>query len=330
MPDLSNIDLFILGLCTIAVGMVLLVKGGDWIVDGAVYVARRKGISPIVVGFTIVAFGTSFPELMASMTANLKGSPGIAIGNVLGSNLANILLVIGATAIITPLVAHLHLLLRDVIIMLLATAVLAVLMVTGAISQLAGIVFIIALLAYTYLKYRSALKGKAVVEEVDAPGFDSMLHACFFLLVGLVIIALGADLLIRGGTLTAKILGVPDLVIGLSIIALGTSLPELSTCLAAARKNHTDVVLGNIIGSNIFNILMILGLCAMAKPFDMAEIDPRAVQFDIWLTAGVTVLFAAWIVLFRKIGRVPGIALVVLYAVYIILQYKSATLPGAM
>jgi len=176
---------------------------------------------------------------------------------------------------------------------------------------------------YTFLKYRAALKGKVVVEDVEEPEFKSLKIALLFLLLGLVVISLGADLLIRGSVIVATLLGVPDLVIGLSIIAIGTSLPELSTCIAAARKKHTDVVVGNIIGSNIFNILMIIGLCAFAKPLLMDQIDPRAVQIDIWVTAAVTVFFSVWVFLFKGIGRYVGIGFMILYLVYIGLQYSS-------
>jgi len=144
-----------------------------------------------------------------------------------------------------------------------------------------------------------------------------------FLFFGLVVISLGADLLIRGGTTAAQILGVPDLIIGLSMIAIGTSLPELSTCIAAARKKHTDVVLGNIIGSNIFNILMIIGICTFVKPIAMADIDSRATSLDLWVTAGITVLFSVWILVFKQIGRKTGIVFVGFYLLYILLQYKS-------
>lgn len=323
MIDLSNIDLLILGACAVVVGMYFLVKGGDYTVDAAVYTARHMGISPIVVGFTIVAFGTSFPELLASMAANLKGAPGITIGNVLGSNVANIFMVAGATAILIPLAAQPKILKYDIVIMLIATAVLTGLMFGDVITRWQGLALFGGLLVYTFFKYKAALAGKVQVDEIEEPEFKSLRTAIKFLFLGLVIISVGADFLIRGSTLIASILGVPDLVIGLSIIAIGTSLPELSTCLAAARKGHTDVVIGNVIGSNIFNILMIIGLCAFAKPLVMEQIDARAVQIDIWVTIAVTLLFSIWIYLFKGVSRNVGIAFVVLYFVYIGLQYTS-------
>lgn len=331
--DLSDLDILVLSLSAVALGMFFLVKGGDWTVDSSVYVAHKMNISPMVVGFTILAFGTSFPELLASATANLKGAPGIAIGNVLGSNVANILMVCGATAILTPLIANPKVLFRDTIIMLLCTAVLTGLMLTDHLDRWVGLGLFLALLIYTYVKYRIATQDaknnkkktkKAALEEEDDLAFESMKKALLFLLAGLVIISFGADLLVRGSVVTARLLGVPELVIGLSIIAIGTSLPELSTCFSAAKKGHTDVVLGNIIGSNIFNILMIIGICIFIKPIAMGDIDPRAVTLDVRVTLGVMVLFSLWIMIFKKIGKVSGSVFVFFYIVYIALQYKSA------
>jgi cation:H+ antiporter len=334
MPDivanLSTFDLFIFGVCAIAVGMFFLVKGGDWIIDSAVYIAFHNGMSPIVVGFTIVAFGTSFPELIASMTASLKGSPEIAVGNVLGSNVANVLMVIGITALIVPLAIHRDKLFKDVIIMLIATAALAVLMMGDVISRWEGLALFAALLGYTYWKYMQARKGDILLDEVEAPQIKNMKLAVFYLALGLVVIAVGADFLIRGSVLTARLLGVPELIIGLSVIAIGTSLPELSTCIAAARKKHTDVVIGNIIGSNIFNILMIMGLCAAAQPFVMDQIAPRAVSLDLWITVAVTLLLSFWILAFKSIDRRAAIVLVILYVGYIVFQYNTISIEGML
>ena len=333
MPlDVSDIDILILSLSAVALGMFFLVKGGDWTVDSSVYVAHKLKISPMVVGFTILAFGTSFPELLASATANLKGAPGIAIGNVLGSNVANVLMVCGATAILTPLIAQPKILMRDTIVMLLCTVVLTVLMLTDHLDRWIGLSLFLLLLVYTYVKYRLAVKaaeddknaGKDSSAEQEDTAFESMKKALLFLLAGLVIISFGADLLVRGSVVTARLLGVPELVIGLSMIAIGTSLPELSTCFAAAKKGHTDVVLGNIIGSNIFNILMIIGICIFLKPIAMSDIDSRAVTLDVWVTLGVMVLFSLWIMFFRKIGKISGSVFVLFYIVYIVLQYQSA------
>lgn len=323
MPELSSTELLIFALCAVVLGMYLLVKGGNWTVDSAIYIARHLGVSPIVVGFTIVAFGTSFPELLASLAANLRGAPGITIGNVLGSNVANIFMVAGVTAIFVPLAAHPKLLIRDIIIMLVSTAILSYLMLGEIIGKVEGGALFGLLIVYSLWKYKNAKSGNAIIEEVEQPEFKNFKTSLLFLLLGLAVISLGADLLIRGGVLTANILGVPDLIIGLSMIAIGTSLPELSTCIAAARKKHTDVVLGNIIGSNIFNILMIIGVCAFVKPISMGDIDPRAFQIDLWITVGVTVLFSLWILIFRKINRTTGFVFVGLYALYILLQYQS-------
>ncbi len=327
-PELATLDLLILGMCAIATGMFFLVKGGDWLVDSAVYIAFHKGVSPLVVGFTIIAFGTSLPELLASMTAIMKGSPGIAIGNVLGSNVANILLVAGSSALIIPLVIHRHLLIKDTVFMLACTAVLAGLMLGEAIERWEGLGLFITLLVYAYWKYKESKKGKTIVEEVQAPEIKNMRYALFYLFLGLIAISGGADFLIRGSTLTARLLGVPELIIGLSVVALGTSLPELAACVAAAKKKQTDVIIGNIIGSNIFNILMIIGLCAFTKPFIMGDIAARATSLDIWVTVAVTVLFSFLILSFKKMGWKVGIVFVLFYIAYIVFQYQSVLVNG--
>lgn len=311
------------------VGIFLLVKGGNWTVDAAVYVARRFGLSPLIVGFTIVALGTSLPEMVISVFANLDGSAGIALGNVIGSNIANILLVIGLTAIIVPLASTASAMSRDLVMMLFATALLGGLLFYGAISQLAGGAMLALLAGYVFFQYRMAKAGDAPMEadDGDAPQYKKPLIAYGFLAMGLVAIAGGAELLVRGAQESAGIIGVPEAVIALSVIALGTSLPELSTCLIAGRKGHSDIVLGNIIGSNVFNILMILGVTAVVKPIAAGSFAPQLVSFDIWVAVASSLAFAALIFAFGKITRPVGIffcAAYVVYNVYIYAMYIGA------
>ncbi len=316
LSDLSMPVLFML------IGIVLLVKGGDWTVDSAVYVAHKFGISPLVVGFTIIAFGTSLPELLISVFANLQGSGGIAIGNVLGSNIANILLVIGVSAFMVPLLATSQALIRDLLMMILVTGLLAFLMQYGEIGHLAGFGMIAILAAYVFFQYKMAESGEhESLSEEDEKAFAKPIYAYGFLLLGLVAIASGAEFLVRGAKESASIIGVPEAVIALSIIALGTSLPELSTCVSAVRKGHSDIVLGNIIGSNVFNILMILGVTAAVKPIAEGSFAPQLVNFDIWITVLVSVIFALLIVLFKRIGRVAGFVFCAAYIVYNIYIY---------
>jgi len=318
---LSTEELFILSLGALGLGMYLLFKGGDWTIDSAVFIAKKFGISPMVIGFTIVAFGTSLPELIVSVNANLAGSPGIAIGNVIGSNVANILLVVGVTAFFATLVAVPREILRDMIMMLVASFLMLALMLHGNISTLGGGLMIGVLLAYVIYQYVMASKGKIEVEEVEAPAYKSMWQGVLFLILGLVAIAAGAEFLVRGAKVSATIIGVPEAVIGLSVIAIGTSLPELSTCVIAAMKKQSDIVIGNILGSNVFNILMIIGATALIKPIAEESIVPQILTLDIWVMLGVAIIFSAILMTYKKINKPIGVIFVGAYIFYIGLIY---------
>lgn len=317
----TNEELLILAIGSLGLGMYLLFKGGDWTIDSAVYIAKKFGISPLVIGFTIVAFGTSFPELIVSVNANLAGSPGIAIGNVIGSNIANILFVVGITAFFATLTAVPRDILRDIVMMLLATVLMMGLMIHGNISQMGGLAMIGILLAYIIWQYVMASKGKIEVENIDAPEYKSFFHGILFLLFGLISIAAGAEFLVRGAKVSASIIGVPEDVIGLSVIAIGTSLPELSTCVIAAMKKQSGIVIGNILGSNVFNILMIIGATSLIKPIEKSAIAPQIISLDIWIMFAVSVLFSALLLLFRKINKPVGVVFVTGYILYIGLIY---------
>jgi len=320
--DASLLSDLALPVLFMVIGILLLVKGGNWTVDAAVYVARKFGIAPLIVGFTIIAFGTSLPELLISVFANLQGSGGIALGNVLGSNIANILLVIGVSAAMVPLVANSQALMRDLLMMIFATFIFAGLLVHGEISQIAGFAMILILFSYVFLQYRLAKKTNDVPAEVeDVHDYAKPIYAYGFLLLGLIAIAGGAEFLVRGAKESASIIGVPEAVIALSIIALGTSLPELSTCIIAVRKGHSDIVLGNIIGSNVFNILMILGFTAIVKPIAHGSFAPQLADLDIWITAFISALFALMIVCMGRISRLTGFVFCGAYIVYNVYIY---------
>lgn len=300
------------------IGIALLVKGGNWTVDGAVFVARRYGLSPLLVGFTIVAFGTSLPELVVSVLAQLEGSTGIALGNVMGSNIANILLVIGAAAIIAPLVSHSKAVDKDIFMMILATCILVGLMLYGELSRAAGGVMVMLLVGYVFYQYKMVKKGEMPMEEAEGEEivFSKPLQAYGFLVLGLIGIAAGAEFLVTGAQETAAVIGVPDAVIGLSVIALGTSLPELSTSIIAVRKGHSGIVLGNIIGSNVFNILMILGVTALVKPIVQGSFDMQLVNFDVWFMAFTTCVFGLMVLYMKKVPRVAGVLFCAVYIAY--------------
>ena len=320
MFELSTYELFVLSAGAMAFGLFLLIKGGDWTVDAAVYVAERTGLSPLFIGATIISFGTSVPELFTSVNANLSGYPGISLGNVLGSNVANILLVLGATAFVFRVTADPRHLAKDLAMMLLATAILVYGMLTGGFSRLFGLGMFAILVAFVFYQYKT---DSIVVEEDDddgdAPAITSMGAAMLILLAGLAALAVGSELLVQGAVQTGTAIGVPEAVIGLTVVAFGTSLPELSTCIAAARKQSVGLILGNIIGSNTFNILSIIGVTALVTPL---PIDPVLLGgMELWATVAVTVVFAAWMLIVGKLTKRTGTVMILAYVGFVAAQY---------
>ncbi len=319
MIELTTYELFVLAAGAMAFGLYLLIKGGDWTVDAAVFVAERTGLSPLFIGATIVSFGTSVPELFTSVNANLQGYPGISLGNVLGSNVANILLVLGATAFVFKVTADPKHLAKDLCMMLFATAIMTYGMLTDSFSQLFGLLMFAILVAFVVYQYKT---DSIVLEEddddEDAAGISSMKSAVVVLLGGLAALAVGSELLVKGAVQTGTAIGVPEAVIGMTVVAFGTSLPELSTCIAAARKQSIGLILGNIIGSNTFNILSIIALTAAIKPLD---VDPVLLGMELWVTVAVAVLFAIWMFTVGKLSRPIGIAMMAAYVLFIAAQY---------
>lgn len=308
-------------LLLVAGGLMLLALGGELLVRGAVGMAARLGISPLLAGLTIVGFGTSTPELATSVQAALAGSPGIAIGNVVGSNIANILFILGISATILPLSVNPASFARDSIALggsaLLCTG--AVLL--GVIDVLAGGILLACLVAYIWWAYKSesaAHDAEAVRHEHEAedrpvpPGTGPVVLGGM-IVAGLAAAIFGAGWLVDGAVVLASAAGVSESVIGLTVVAIGTSLPELIACIVAVLRKHEDVALGNIVGSNIYNILGILGLTAVIKPIGVpAEIA----AFDIWVMLGVTALLIVQLRSGWRLSRIEGIVLVALYAGY--------------
>lgn len=316
MTEISLYETTVLSLGALFLGIIMLIKGGNWAVDAAVYVAYKFGISPMIVGFTIVALGTSLPELVVSILANLQGSPGIAIGNVLGSNIANILMVLGCSALFMPLVARRsNALIRDMGFMIIVTALVSFLLFYGGITRVVGIAMFLGLVAYVFVQYKM---GDESFEEVDASEltFKNSVSALGTLFVGLISIAVGAEFLVNGAKVSAHLVGVPESIIALSIIAFGTSLPELSTSIIAAKRGETGIVIGNIIGSNVFNILMILGLSAAVKPIIEGSYTPQLASFDSIVTLVVAIVFAMILLIREKISRFIGILFIAAYLGY--------------
>ena len=317
--DLSNYELFVLSAGAVLFGLYLLIKGGDWTIDAAVFVAERTGLSPLFIGATIISFGTSVPELFTSVNANIQGFPGISLGNVLGSNIANILLVLGATAIVLQIEGKAKDLMKDLVMMLLATAILVYGMMSGVFTLVLGLIMFGILVAFVGYQYATnSLELEEDDDDDEGGGIETMGAALAFLIGGLAALAIGSEMLVKGAVVTGTIIGVPEAIIGLTVVAFGTSLPELSTCIAAARKRSLGLILGNIIGSNTFNILSIIGLTAIIKPL---EVVPVLTGIQMWATVGVSVGFAIWMLTVGKITKTVGYIMVAAYVAFVAAQY---------
>lgn len=293
------------------IGLIGLFFGGEFLVRGASSIARSYRISPMVIGLTIVGFGTSAPELLVSVQAALAGQPAIAIGNVLGSNIANILLILGISAVIAPLILPVRKLWRDLGFMLLATAVIWAMLLDGDITRLDGVLLLAGLIIFLAVAF---LTGKA--EPDDSLPLPPVWRAALMTLGGLVVLVIGARLLVDSATTIARTYGISEAVIGLTIVAVGTSLPELATSVVAALRKQTEIAVGNIVGSNIFNIFGILGTTAIISPI---PVDPRFATVDMPLVAATAVGLTLIAVLAGGIPRLAGAALLAVYAGYIAL-----------
>jgi len=292
------------------IGLVALFFGGEYLVRGASNIARRFNLSPMVIGLTIVGFGTSAPELLVSIQAALAGQPAIAIGNVLGSNIANILLILGVSAVIAPLLIPLQKVWRDLGFMLLATAAIWVMLLDGNVTRIEGVVLIVGLLVFMVVAF---VLGKEE-PDLDAAPPASLGISLLQTIGGLIVLVIGARLLVDSATEIARTFGLSEAVIGLTIVAVGTSLPELATSVIAAMRKQTEIAVGNVIGSNIFNIFSILGITALISPIPS---DPRFANVDMPWVAGTAVLLVVFAVAFKGIPRLAGAALLAIYAAYV-------------
>jgi cation:H+ antiporter len=309
-------------------GLVLLVAGGDLLVRGAVRIAERLSLSPMLIGLTVVGMGTSMPELAASLQASLAGSPGIAVGNIVGSNLANALLILGTGALIAPIAVQGKGLWRDGGVGVLAVLAMLAAGATLGLSRGVGIAFLIAMVGYIYFAYRQETAGgphsaaydrALAVEDVDPalvpheqPGGRLWVAIALFL-VGLVLIVGGGTLLVNAAIAIAASLGVADEVIGLTIVAVGTSFPELVTTAVAAYRKQGDIALGNVLGSNIYNLLFIGGVTGAVAP---TAVPPTILAFDLWLLLAASLLVMIFALTGGRLSRREGAVLVVSYLAY--------------
>lgn len=299
-------------------GLVVLTLGAEGLVRGSSSVALRMGIAPLVVGLTIVAFGTGSPEVIVSLQAALNGNSGIALGNVVGSNIGNIALILGISAIVRPLAVRVGIIKREIPIMIAVTAFLWLLLYDGGLSRIDGAILTLGSIVYPIFAYVTSKKeeskeAKEEFEKAFEPSKKSVWLDILYIIGGLALLVFGANLLLSGAVTIAKELGISEIVIGLTIVAIGTSLPELATSVVAAFKNESDIAIGNVLGSNVFNILGVLGWTALIQPFSAEGIRP--IDMGVMLGSGILL----WFLIGRKfvLDRFEGFLLFFGFAIYI-------------
>lgn len=309
-------------------GLILLVAGGELLVRGAVQLAQKFRISPLLIGLTLVGFGTSTPELVTSLQAAFAGSPGIAVGNVVGSNSANILLILGASAIIFPVVVARETFRRDGLVLALSTLMCLGAVLLGRLEVWLGVLFVACLAGYIWFAFQQERGATAAADTAAgtaappkaAPG--AILLDVVFVFAGLALTIFGARFLVTGAIDLARMANISETIIGLTIVAVGTSLPELVTSVMAALRKHSDIAFGNIVGSNIYNVLGILGVTAIVKPID---VPPQIASFDIWVMIGATLLLFGVAMTRWRISRAEGGLMLGAYIAYTVWLGLNAT-----
>ncbi|MBQ3426606.1 MAG: calcium/sodium antiporter [Clostridia bacterium] len=300
----------ILTIILLLIGFVMLVKGSDLFVDGSSSIARLMGIPAVIVGLTIVSMGTSAPEAAVSITAGFRGSNEIAISNLVGSNIFNMLCVAGLSAAITPFMVDKIVLKRDFPVCLGIMAVTVLLGLDGVISRVDGIILLVIFVLYMTVLVVNAVKSHAKDENDEKP--MSPLKSVIFIIIGIASIILGGELVVRSAQSIAKTFGMSETLIGVTIVAIGTSLPELVTSVIAARKGQSGIAIGNVVGSNIFNLAFILGMSSSANPVGVV---PEAMK-DALIMLGVNALGYVYCITGRRFARWEGISLVCIYVIY--------------
>lgn len=300
----------LINIVLLVMGIVVVLKGADWLTDGAVNIASRFGVSQMVIGLTIVAMGTSMPELCVSMVSALKGTPDLAVGNVVGSNTLNTLLIVGCSALVAPIIVKRSSVRRDIPFAVLASLLMLIFCLDGGIGRLdAALLFILfAVFMFVTVKY-----GKNEGTETKTTEMAPLGKAALLLVVGLVCLILGSNLFVDNASFVASTLGVSDAVIGLTIVAGGTSLPELATSMVSAKKGNSDIAIGNVIGSNVFNILMIIGVTGLVKPMHIKGIT----SLDLIVMLASMLLLWFFCRTTYKVKRWEGAVLAISYIAYI-------------
>ena len=305
-------------------GGLLLFCGGEVLIRGAVALSRSLGLSPLVIGLTVVAYGTSMPELVVSVKAALDGFPGLVLGNAIGSNMSNILLVLGATAIIYPLKSDKRMVNLDVVFLLAITMCFFLFSFKQVIDMSTSIIFLIAVVGYTFITFRSAKRGNSHGPEEQTEEIEEQLNvnlslpmAILAVILGVGLLVVGADLFIDGAVQGARLFGISETTIGLTLVAFGTSAPELATSVVAAFRKHSDIALGNVVGSSIFNIAAILGVSGLISPL---TIEDKLIAFDIPILLFTTIALLILLKHAHKISRAWGVVFCLGYTAYIAAQ----------
>ena len=306
-------------------GFALLLGAAEYMVRGSVALAKKANISPLIIGMTIIAIGTSAPELVVGLDAAMSGSPGMALANVVGSNIANVLLILGAAGLVATIASKEGSLLRDGIVLIGGSVLFAFFCMSGEISSINGIILVSVLGLFLIASYFRVSKEQGSsdaelhMEEVDEVGNlpNKMWIILLALLGGLAGVVFGADLLVEGSVEIARSFDVSEEVIGLTIVALGTSLPELAASVVAALRGHADVAIGNVVGSNLFNILGIAGVVAIVSPLPVVD---QILSFDLWVMLAATIAILPMLVLGWRLSRLTAIVFLMLYCGYIAMQ----------
>ncbi len=309
----------------ILAGFVFLLGGADVFVRGAVAIAGKLNVSPLVIGLTVVAFGTSAPELLVSLDAALAGSGSMALGNVIGSNIANLLLIVGAAALVKPIMVKPFALMRDSAMLIGGSLLFAGFCWYGEIGAWQGAVLLIALFIFLGSSYRREAAGgdpgaaDLHIQEIEEyKGLRGSAWVLWMtLLAGLAALVFGADLLVDGGVSVAREFGVAEEVIGLTVLAIGTSLPELAASVVAALRGHSDVAIGNVVGSNMFNVLAVVGVVSVVTPLNAPA---QLLEFDLWVMLAVTIVMTPYLLGMWRLGRVASALFLSFYVAYIALQ----------
>ena len=299
----------------LAVGFIMLIKGADWFVDGAVGIAEKLGIPQLVIGLTIVAMGTSAPEAAVSISAALKGSADITIGNIVGSNIMNILIILGLSAVVTSLAVAKSTIRYEIPFVIAITLILMFMGQDGTISLAEGIILWVIFLIYLGYLFVLAKKGEGIIEE-DEPDKKTLTipKSILFIVIGVALIIAGSSLAVDAATELARFFGLSERFIGLTIVALGTSLPELVTSVVAARKGDADIAIGNIVGSNIFNILFVVGTSALIVPIPFAT----AFNIDFIVATAAVVMLLVCCLIKKSLNRISGLLMLIAYVAYFV------------